>query len=108
MTARCQQLLSSRRFPPETDLEFALARAVGAIGDTTPVVTTVHDLQGLAEDVPMTPHDVPLDVIVTPTRVIRTRRAFPRPAGIHWTSCRPSSSGRCLHWPGCREHADPP
>jgi 5-formyltetrahydrofolate cyclo-ligase len=32
----------------------------------------------------MTAHDVPVDVVATPTRLIRTRRAFPRPAGIRW------------------------
>ena len=67
-----------------SDLEFALARTAGALDDTTPVVTTVHDLQVLDADIPMTPHDVPLDIIVTPTRVIRPRRAFPRPRGIRW------------------------
>jgi 5-formyltetrahydrofolate cyclo-ligase len=67
-----------------SDLEFALARHLGAVSDDTPVVTTVHDLQVLDEDVPMTAHDVPLDVIVTPTRVIRTRRRLARPAGVAW------------------------
>jgi len=32
----------------------------------------------------MTAHDVPVDVVATPTRLIRTRRAFPRPAAIRW------------------------
>jgi 5-formyltetrahydrofolate cyclo-ligase len=67
-----------------SDLEFALAREVGAIGDHTPVVTTVHDLQVLDERIPMTAHDVPLDIIATPTRVIRTRHRLARPHGIRW------------------------
>ncbi len=66
------------------DLEFAMARELGAIGDDTPVITTVHPLQVVDGAIPMTAHDVPLDVIVTPERVIRTRRAFPRPRGILW------------------------
>jgi len=32
----------------------------------------------------MTDHDVPLDLIATPERLIRTRRAFPKPQGILW------------------------
>jgi 5-formyltetrahydrofolate cyclo-ligase len=68
-----------------SDLEFALARAVGAIGDDTPVLTTVHELQVRRERIPMTPHDVPVDLIVTPERVIRTRRAHARPRGIRWS-----------------------
>ena len=65
-----------------SDLEFALARAVGAVDERTKVLTTVHDLQVVPVAIPMTPHDVPLDVIVTPTRVIRPRRRLPRPAGL--------------------------
>jgi 5-formyltetrahydrofolate cyclo-ligase len=67
-----------------SDLEYALARHVGAVDASTPVVTTVHDLQVVTGRVPMTTHDVPLDIIVTPTRVIRARRAGPRPDGIRW------------------------
>ncbi|HXL41403.1 MAG TPA: 5-formyltetrahydrofolate cyclo-ligase, partial [Actinomycetota bacterium] len=54
-----------------SDLEFALAREAGAIGDWTTVATTVHALQVLDEDLPETPHDFRLDIIVTPEEVIR-------------------------------------
>ena len=67
-----------------SDLEFALARSLGLVDDDTPVVTTVHELQVLGEAIPMTAHDVPLDVVVTPERVIRVRRRFRRPAAIIW------------------------
>jgi 5-formyltetrahydrofolate cyclo-ligase len=67
-----------------SDLEFALARSLGAIGDDTPVVTTVHELQVLGEAIPMTAHDVPLDVVVTPERVIRVRRRYRKPSAIIW------------------------
>jgi 5-formyltetrahydrofolate cyclo-ligase len=67
-----------------SDLEFALARAVGAVNARTTVVTTVHGLQVVKGDIPMTPHDVPVDVVVTPERVIRTQTAFAKPAGIRW------------------------
>jgi len=67
-----------------SDLEFALARALGLVDDDTPVVTTAHELQVLDEAIPMTEHDVRLDLIVTPERVIRTRRRQPKPAGIFW------------------------
>jgi 5-formyltetrahydrofolate cyclo-ligase len=73
-----------------SDLEFALARAVGAVDERTPVLTTVHGLQVLSADIPMTPHDVPIDLIVTPERVIRTRPAFPRPSGIRWAELSPA------------------
>lgn len=67
-----------------SDLEFALARAMGSVGERTPVLTTVHELQVVKERIPMTDHDVPLDFIVTPRRVIRTRRRRRKPPGIIW------------------------
>ena len=67
-----------------SDLEFALGREVGAVDARTTVVTTVHDLQIVSARIPTTTHDVPVDVIVTPTRVIRCSRRPPRPRGIEW------------------------
>jgi 5-formyltetrahydrofolate cyclo-ligase len=67
-----------------SDLEFALGRAVGAVGDDTPILTTVHELQVLDAAIPMTAHDVPVDLIVTPERVIRTRHRHRKPRGIQW------------------------
>jgi 5-formyltetrahydrofolate cyclo-ligase len=67
-----------------SDLEFALAVAAGAVDEHTLVVTTVHDAQIVRGRVPMTTHDVPVDVIATPTQLIRTRRRLPRPSGIDW------------------------
>jgi 5-formyltetrahydrofolate cyclo-ligase len=69
------------------DLEFALATAAGLIGPRTVAVTTVHELQlRPAGVIPVTGHDVPVDFIVTPERVIDCRsRHAPRPAaGIRW------------------------
>ena len=66
-----------------SDLEFALAAEIGAVDARTTVVTTVHDLQVVARAIPMTAHDVPVDLIVTPTRVLRARRRR-RPHGIRW------------------------
>ena len=67
-----------------SDLEFALAAELGAVDARTTVVTTVHDLQVVDGAIPMTAHDVPVDLVVTPTRVLRARRASPRPRGIRW------------------------
>ena len=69
------------------DLEFALATAAGLIGPDTVCVTTVHELQVRpAGVIPLTGHDVPVDFIVTPERIIDCRdRRGPRPeAGICW------------------------
>ncbi len=69
------------------DLEFALATAAGLIGPDTVCVTTVHELQiRPAGAIPVTEHDVALDLIVTPDRVIDCRpQRGPRPvASIRW------------------------
>lgn len=58
-----------------SDLEFAVASAAGLIGPETVVVTTVHERQVLpAGTIPTTGHDVWLDLIVTPERVLRPAR----------------------------------
>lgn len=70
------------------DLEYALASAAGLIAPDTTVVTTVHELQVRPPgSIPATAHDVPVDLIVTPERVIDCRdRRGPRPtAGIRWS-----------------------
>ena len=69
------------------DLEFALASAAGLIGPHTVSVTTVHEVQLYpAGTIPLTGHDIAVDFIVTPDRVIDCRPAHgPRPAaGICW------------------------
>jgi len=69
------------------DLEFALATAAGLIGPHTVSVTTVHELQVRAAGmIPLTGHDVPVDLIVTPERIIDCRplHGSRAPAGIRW------------------------
>ena len=69
-----------------SDLEFAVASEAGLIGPETVVVTTVHEVQVLpAGEIPTTDHDVRLDLIVTPERVIRCPRPKRRPpARVRW------------------------
>jgi 5-formyltetrahydrofolate cyclo-ligase len=58
-----------------SDLEFAVAAAAGLIDEHTVVATTVHELQVVeAGSVPTTRHDLHVDVVVTPERVLRCRR----------------------------------
>ena len=67
-----------------SDLEFALLTENKKIAAKTPIVTSVHGLQMLDEDLPMTEHDIPLSAIVTPDGIIEVEPAFPRPRGIYW------------------------
>src|SRR5688572_31102234 len=72
-----------------SDLEFALLAQEKKIGRKTPIVTSVHPLQIVAEEIPMIEHDIPLSVIVTPTEVIEVGAQWPRPKGIYWKMLRP-------------------
>jgi 5-formyltetrahydrofolate cyclo-ligase len=67
-----------------SDLEFALLTQQRKIGPNTPIVTSVHPLQIIDEEIPMTEHDIPLSAIVTPAEVIDIEPRFPRPKGIYW------------------------
>jgi 5-formyltetrahydrofolate cyclo-ligase len=69
-----------------SDLEFAVASEAGLIGPDTVVVTTVHEVQVRpAGEIPTADHDVTLDLIVTPDRVIEVPRRGRRRVGeIHW------------------------
>ncbi len=69
------------------DLEYGLAAAAGILTRETPVITTVHPMQVLDEELPWTQHDVPLDIVVTADEVIRCtgrQDEIPRPRGIYW------------------------
>ena len=67
-----------------SDLEFALLTLEKKIDRRTSVVTSVHPLQIIDEEIPMTEHDIPLSAIVTPTEVIEITATFPRPEKIYW------------------------
>lgn len=64
-----------------SDIEVALLAEAGLIGPSTVIVTTVHPLQIVDDDLPETEHDFSIDLIVTPDEVIRCA-APRRPNGI--------------------------
>ena len=74
-----------------SDLEFALAAAAGLVGPGTVVATTVHDVQvQSAGVVPVTAHDMHVDLIATPTRVVRCPRPRrTRLPEIDWSQLTP-------------------
>jgi 5-formyltetrahydrofolate cyclo-ligase len=67
-----------------SDLEYALTRSYELVGEDTPIVTTVHPLQILEDELPRREHDIPLDVVATPEEIIYTGHTIPRPEGIYW------------------------
>ncbi|XP_062202182.1 5-formyltetrahydrofolate cyclo-ligase-like protein COG0212 isoform X1 [Phragmites australis] len=78
------------------ELEYGMLRYMGAIDDSTMIVTTVHDKQ-LVDDIPVEKllvHDVPVDIICTPTQVIFTKTTIPKPQGIYWEKLSPEKLGQ--------------
>ncbi|TDH17083.1 hypothetical protein EPR50_G00005280 [Perca flavescens] len=68
------------------DLEYGMMALMGAVDESTVVVTVVHDCQVM--DIPeelKESHDLTVDYILTPTRVIKTDCQIPKPQGIIWT-----------------------
>ena len=72
------------------DLEYGLAIAAGIVSPQTPVVTTVHPMQVLDEELPWTHHDVFLDFVATTEEVIECTGDMPRPTGIYWEDLTPA------------------
>ncbi|XP_027148838.1 5-formyltetrahydrofolate cyclo-ligase-like protein COG0212 [Coffea eugenioides] len=78
------------------ELEYGMLRYMGAIDDSTPIVTSVHDEQ-LVDDIPVEKlliHDVPVDIICTPTKIICTNTPIPKPQGIYWDKLSPEKLGQ--------------
>jgi len=71
-----------------SDLEYALLREMNAIDESTPIVTTVHDIQ-VVDYIPMMEHDMPVDFIFTPTQIIEVKPRRKRPPGIIWSELDP-------------------
>jgi 5-formyltetrahydrofolate cyclo-ligase len=70
------------------DIEYALLYLIGKVDEKTPVATTVSDLQ-IVDSIPVKPHDLPLDIIVTPSRVYRCPESWKRrPKGLVLESLR--------------------
>ncbi|XP_047566952.1 methenyltetrahydrofolate synthase domain-containing protein isoform X5 [Lutra lutra] len=88
------------------DLEYAMMVSMGAVSQKTPVVTIVHDCQVV--DIPealLEDHDLTVDYILTPTRVIATGCEHPKPTGIIWSkiSCEVMGKIPILRSLRCRE-----
>ncbi|MCL7389034.1 MAG: 5-formyltetrahydrofolate cyclo-ligase [Thaumarchaeota archaeon] len=65
------------------EIEYAILREYNRVGEDVMVATNIHDLQ-LFDSVPQDPYDVPVDVIATPTKLIRIPLNKPKPKGIIW------------------------
>ena len=67
-----------------SELEYAILREYGKVGEETPIFTNVHDIQ-IVDWIPSDPFDVSIDFIATPTRFIKVLNREERPRGILWS-----------------------
>jgi 5-formyltetrahydrofolate cyclo-ligase len=81
-----------------SDLEYAILSELGRVTNQTPILTTVHNLQVSSNILPMTAHDVPVDIVATPTEVFHTKTRYPRPEGIDWKLI-PTKRRKQIKWP---------
>jgi 5-formyltetrahydrofolate cyclo-ligase len=72
-----------------SDLEYGLLRESGKIDRRTVIATTVHPIQILRENLLMTRHDIPVNLVATPRAVIEVDGAYGRPPGILWDHLQP-------------------
>jgi 5-formyltetrahydrofolate cyclo-ligase len=72
-----------------SDLEYGLLSEAGRIDRRTVVATTVHAIQIVRENLLMTGHDIPVDLVATPRAVIEVDGPYKRPAGILWDHLQP-------------------
>ena len=72
-----------------SDLEYALLSEAGKIDRRTVVATTVHPIQIVRENLLMTAHDIPVNLIATPRAVIEVDGAYRRPDGVLWDHLQP-------------------
>lgn len=68
------------------DMEYAMMVSMGAVNESTLVVTVVHDCQvvEIPEEL-MESHDLTVDYILTPSRTIKTQCNITKPQGIIWS-----------------------
>ena len=71
------------------DLEYGILIDAAKIDEHTTVATTVHPIQILRENLLVTGHDLPIDMIATPRAVIEVERDHERPRGILWNHLQP-------------------
>jgi 5-formyltetrahydrofolate cyclo-ligase len=72
------------------DLEQGVFRELKLVTPATPIATTVHSSQVVADsDVVMESHDSALHFIATELELIATQTPYPQPEGVAWDKIRP-------------------
>ncbi|MCD6542348.1 MAG: 5-formyltetrahydrofolate cyclo-ligase [Thermoplasmata archaeon] len=65
------------------ELEYSILLETGRLDESTPVITTIHDVQFVDFEIPRDEFDLGVDMVVTPTRTVRIDNPT-KPKGIVW------------------------
>jgi 5-formyltetrahydrofolate cyclo-ligase len=71
-----------------SEIEYGVLRESGLVDDNVRIATSVRDCQ-LVEAFPVEKHDLPVDYVLTPTKLYETKTRLPRPKGIYWELVTP-------------------
>jgi len=66
-----------------SEFEYGILRECDLVNDSVKIATTVHDCQ-VVDAFPVEKHDIPVDYVLTPTRLCETHTRLPKPKGIYW------------------------
>jgi len=77
------------------------------VDDATTTATTVHEIQVVDEAIPTTTEDVPMDLIATPERSVRTGAREEKPGGVAWDRLEESRLREIPVLEGIRAQRDP-
>lgn len=72
-----------------SELEYGILAELGLITSSTPIVTTVHDVQVVQDYIPLEVHDLTVDYYATPTRLVEVQPRGYKPKGIYWDLLKP-------------------
>ena len=70
-------------------MEWGIFRELGVVGDYTPIIAVGHDCQLVTTELEPSEVDTIADAIITPSRVIRVDKKYPKPPGILWQYISP-------------------
>ena len=71
------------------DLEWGIFAHLGLVDEATKIVAITHDVQVVDDLLHVTDHELPVDLIATPTRLVPVPRKGRRPRGISWNNVSP-------------------
>lgn len=71
------------------EMEWAIFSTLGLVQEATALLSLAHDCQILPEALNPAQNELTLDIIATPTQILRPLRESPRPRAVDWSKYSP-------------------